>query len=84
MRILVQDSASRTFFDGLGWDKNAERAKSFESVTHAETFCRNQNLNDALIVVRFNNPKQEDVCYPMGPHSALVVSKGTTRIRSIF
>jgi hypothetical protein len=84
MRILVQDSASRTYFDGVNWADDAEQAKTFDSVSLAEAFCHDQNLWDALIVVRFNNGEQEDVTYPVGPRHALMVSQPpTTRIKRI-
>ena len=84
MRILVRDSGSRTYFDGVSWGDDAEQAKSFDSVSQAEAFCHDQNLWDALIVVRFNSGEQEDVTYPVGPRSALMVSRpATTRIKRI-
>jgi len=52
-------------------------------VAQAETFCQERNVTRALIVVKFKDPKQ-DICYPIGPHDALLVSRPpTTRIKSL-
>jgi hypothetical protein len=83
MRILIQDPIGKGYFDGIAWNSNAEEAREFESVAQAETFCHEQNVASALIVVKFNDPNQ-DIRYPIGPHDALLVSKPpTTRIRSL-
>ena len=84
MRIMVQDSGSRTFFDGVNWAQDARQAKTFDSVAQAEMFCQHQNLHDALVIVRMNGSESDDLCYPVGKRSALLVSKGTTRIKSLF
>ena len=84
MRILVQDAASRAFFDGSGWNVNAERAKEFGSVAHAEAVCREQNFAGALVVVKSKDAAC-DVSYPVEAGDALAVSKpATTRIKAVY
>jgi len=83
MRILIQDPNERSYFDGTGWTTALEEAKAFESVAQAETFCRSQNVTNAFIVVKFNDPSQ-DIRYPIGKQDALLVSRPpTTRIKSL-
>lgn len=83
MRILIQDPVGKGYFDGVAWNGDVEQAREFESVAQAETFCHEQNVTRALIVVKFNDPTQ-DIRYPIGPRDALLVSKPpTTRIRSL-
>ena len=77
MRILVQDSATRVYFDGAGWTAQAESAKSFESVAQAELFCQEHQLPGALIVVKFKDASR-DISYPVGGRHALLVSKPAT------
>ena len=84
MRILIQDPASKGYFDGAAWNSNMEQARVFESVAQAETYCKTQNVTPALIVVKFNDASQ-DICYPVGPRNALLVSKPpTTKIKSLL
>jgi hypothetical protein len=84
MRILVQNPASKAFFDGTSWNEDFEQAKTFESVTRAEAACREQQFSSALIVVRFENARQE-ISYPVGAGGALLVSKPpTTRIKRLY
>ncbi len=83
MRILIQDPVGTGYFDGFTWSGDVERAREFESVAQAETFCREQNVTRALIVVKFKDPSQ-DIRYPIGAQDALLVSKPpTTRIKSL-
>jgi hypothetical protein len=83
MRILIQDPVSKGYFDGIAWDADLDQAREFESVAHAETFCHQQNVIRAQIVVKFNDPTQ-DIRYTIGARDALLVSKPpTTRIRSL-
>jgi len=82
MRILVQDSARKVYFDGLGWNEDAAQAKAFENVAQAEAFCREHALFTAMILVE-SNDHNHDVRYPVGGRNALLVSKATTRIKSI-
>jgi hypothetical protein len=83
MRILIQDPVSKRYFDGTAWSNEMEDAREFESVAQAETFCREQKVTRALIVVKFNDPSQ-DIRYPIGPQDALLVSRPpTTRIKSL-
>ena len=83
MRILIQDPVGKGYFDGVAWGGDLEQAREFESVAQAETFCHEQNVTRALIVVKFNDPTQ-DIRYPIGAQDALLVSKPpTTRIRSL-
>jgi hypothetical protein len=84
MRILVQDSLRKVYFDGADWDESAAKAKNFENVTQAEAFCQEHELSTALIVVKFNDGSH-DVSYPVGNRNALMVSKpATTRIKSLY
>ncbi len=84
MRILVQEPASKAFFDGEEWNKDATVAKAFESVGVAEAFCRERGLFAALIVVE-SKDGQTDISYPVGVRSAVLVSKPqTTKIKSLF
>ena len=83
MRILIQDPVGKGYFDGVTWSGGVERAREFESVAQAETFCQEQNVTRALIVVKFKDATQ-DICYPIGAQDALLVSKPpTTRIKSL-
>ena len=83
MRILIQDPASQRYFDGYAWGNEIDQAREFESVAQAETFCREQQIARALIVVKFNDPSQ-DIRYTVGPRDALMVSRPpTTRIKSL-
>jgi hypothetical protein len=83
MRILIQDPVGKGYFDGVAWGGGAEQAREFESVAQAETFCQQQHVTRALIVVKFNDSTQ-DIRYPIGAQDALLVSKPpTTRIRSL-
>jgi hypothetical protein len=84
MRILVQDPARKVYFDGYEWNENAARAKAFESVAQAESFCQKHALSTALIVVKFKDA-MHDVSYPVGNYNALLVSKPpTTRISRLY
>jgi hypothetical protein len=83
MRILVQDAVRRVFFDGKNWNENAARAKQFESVTQAESFCQRHELSSALIVVK-SKDDNHDISYPVGVRHALSVSKpATTQIQRL-
>jgi hypothetical protein len=83
MRILIQDPAGKGYFNGVAWDGDLEEARDFESVAQAESFCREQNVTRAQIVVKFNDPRQ-DIRYTISPRDALLVSKPpTTRIKSL-
>ena len=83
MRILIQDAENKGYFNGVSWGADVEEAKNFESVAQAETFCQDQNITRALIVVKFKNSDQE-IRYPVGPQDALLVSKPpTTRINRV-
>ena len=83
MRILIQDPVGKGYFNGVAWDSAAEQAQEFESVAQAETFCHEQSVTRALIVVKFNDPAQ-DIRYPIGAQDALLVSKPpTTRIKRV-
>src|SRR5580658_1209233 len=77
MRILVQDAVRKVFFDGSDWNENAARAKEFESVAQAESFCQQQELSSALIVVK-SKDDNHDISYPVGVRNALLVSKPPT------
>ena len=83
MRILIQDPVGKGYFNGVAWSGDVEQAAEFESVAQAETFCQEQRVARALVVVKFKDPTQ-DIRYPIGPQDALLVSKPpTTRIRSL-
>jgi hypothetical protein len=83
MRILVQDPVGKRYFDGAAWNSEPEQAREFESVAQAETFCQEHGIAAAFIVVKFRDPAQ-DIRYPVGAHSALVVSRPpTTKITSL-
>jgi hypothetical protein len=83
MRILIQDPVSKGYFDGITWNSDVELAREFDSVAQAETFCQEQSVTRALIVVKFKDPSQ-DIRYPIGAQDALLVSKPpTTRIKSL-
>jgi hypothetical protein len=84
MRILVQDSARKVYFDGFDWNENVANAKAFESVAQAEAFCLQHELSTALIVVMFNDASH-DVSYPVGDYNALLVSKPpATKFRRLY
>jgi hypothetical protein len=84
MRILVQDSARKVYFDGVDWNVSAADAKDFESVTQAEAFCQEHQLFTALIVVK-SKDGSHDVSYPVGDRNAVMVSRPpTTRIKSLY
>jgi hypothetical protein len=83
MRIVVQDSVRKAYFDGTHWSEDPTQAKEFESVAQAEIFCQERGLSTALIVVK-SNDENLDVSYQVGVRNALLVSKpATTRIKSI-
>jgi hypothetical protein len=83
MRILVQDSVGKAYFDGADWNDNAAEARDFESVVQAETFCQEHGLSTALIVVK-SKDGSHDVSYPVGDRNAVLVSKPpTTRIKNL-
>jgi len=83
MRILIQDPVGKGYFNGVAWNGDVEDAREFESVAQAETFCQQQSVTCALIVVKFKNPVQ-DIRYPIGAQDALLVSRPpTTRIKSL-
>lgn len=83
MRILIQDPVSKGYFNGAAWDAGLDEAREFDSVAQAESFCLENNVTRALIVVKFNDPKQ-DIRYPIGAQGALLVSKPpTTRIKRV-
>lgn len=83
MRILVQDSVGKVYFDGSDWSENAASAKDFGSVTQAEAFCREHQLSTALIVVKSKDGSHE-ISYQVGERSAVMVSKPpTTRIKNL-
>jgi hypothetical protein len=65
MRILVQNSLRKAYFDGFAWNANMAKAKAFASVAQAESFCKEQELANALIVVKFKDASR-DVSYPVG------------------
>jgi hypothetical protein len=84
MRILVQDSATKFYFDGAEWTEHHDKAKTFESVAQAETFCNEQRLTGALIVVKFKDASR-DISYPVGGRHSLMVSRpATTRIDRLY
>ena len=83
MRILIQDPVGKGYFDGVSWNGDIKDARHFESVAQAETFCHEQKVTRAQIVVKFNNPAQE-IRYTLGAKDALLVSKPpSTRIRRV-
>ena len=84
MRILVRNAVRNIYFDGLDWTENSGRAKAFESVAQAETFCQEHELSTALIVVK-SKDGCHDISYPVGDHNALLVSKpASTEIKSLY
>jgi hypothetical protein len=84
MRILVQDSLRKVYFDGADWTADAEHAKSFESVAQAESFCQEHQWPTALVVVKFKDSSR-DISFPAGGRHALLVCKPPpTRISSLF
>ncbi len=84
MRILVQDPATKVYFDGVNWTSRAEQAKAFESVAQAESFCQKRQFSTALIVVKFKDASR-DISFPAGARHALLVSKpATTRLDSLY
>lgn len=83
MRILIQDPVGKGYFDGINWDSELDKARDFESVAQAESFCHEQNVTRALIVVKYNDPRQ-DIRYSLGPRNQLLASKpATARIKSL-
>jgi hypothetical protein len=83
MRIVIQDPTSKAFFDGVSWDNELERAKTFENVAQAEACCAEQQLANALVAVKFNDPNS-DFSFPVGSRGALLVSRPqTTKIKSL-
>jgi|GEM_PF-1573991 len=83
MRILIQDPAGKSYFDGWDWTENMAQAKAFGSVAQAESFCYMQKLRGALIVMKFNNPARV-IRYSPNSRNALLVSKPpTTKIKSL-
>ena len=83
MRILVQNAASNVYFDGVDWNENAAQAKDFESVLHAESFCREHELSSVLIVVKSKDGRH-DISYPFGgPNSVLLSKPATTKVKSL-
>jgi hypothetical protein len=84
MRILIQDSVRKLFFDGADWNENIAQAKTFDTVSHAEAFCLEHKLATALIVVQSKDGGQE-ISYPVGGNNALLSSKpATTNIKSLY
>ncbi len=84
MRIIVQASGGKVYFDGTDWNEDAAKAREFESVAQAETFCRDHQLSTALIFVKFKDGSH-DISYPVGVGNALLVSKpAMTSIESLY
>ncbi len=84
MRIVIQDSAGKAYLNGQAWTAEADQAQEFETVAQAETYCREQNVRQAMIVLKFSDATREDIRYPIGPRDALLVSRPpTTKIRSL-
>ncbi len=83
MRIVIQNQSGDGYFDGTAWQASADHARVFDNVVQAENFCRAQNLSDAVVVVKFNDPGQ-DIRLPLSArNSVLVSSPPTTHIKSL-
>jgi hypothetical protein len=81
MRILIQDPESKSYYGGVHWVTNLGDAKDFETVFSAEEYCREHDIQSALIVVKFNNVAAQDIKYAVGPANSLLASKPpTTRL----
>jgi hypothetical protein len=83
MRILIQDGVSKRYFNSGAWELDVDRATDFENVAKAEQLCQEQNLNDALIVLKFKDTNN-DISYPVGSPSALLFGKSFTKRSNAF
>ncbi len=73
MRILIQDPASKGFFDGATWTRELMYAMDFESTSSAEKYCLDHNLSRALVVVKFKDDS-DDIKFCAGSRSSLLGS----------
>ena len=78
MRIVIQNPETRAFFSGGEWDLDEDRASQFGNVADAEEFCRQQNLPQALVVVKFRDAIN-DVSYPASGRDDAQLKKISTR-----
>ena len=78
MRIVIQNPETRAYFSGGEWDMDEDRASQFGNVAEAEELCREQNLPQALVVVKFKDALN-DVSYPASGRDDAQLKKISTR-----
>jgi hypothetical protein len=74
MRIVIQHSVNRKFFDGMSWKTREEDAAEFGSVLQAERLCHANNFSDALVVLKFSG-RGEDISYSVSDAPAPLRSR---------
>ena len=78
MRILIQDPETKSYLSGDTWDVDENRATTFGNVAQAEEFCRQQNLPEALVVVKFKDAIH-DASYPASERDDAQLKRYSTR-----
>jgi len=56
MKVLIQNKSTGLFLsDSIQWITNADNARSFEHALDAFRFCRDNQIRNTKIVLRFEN-----------------------------
>jgi hypothetical protein len=79
MRVLIQNAMTEAYYTGQGWSKDISAAKTFDTTVRADTYCHQNNLRDALIVVKFKD-ESGDIKFISGAGSLMSSSNASKRI----
>src|SRR5690242_17829927 len=74
MRVLIQNAVTEAYYTGRGWSKDVSTAMNFDSTVKADTYCYENNIGDALIVVKFKD-ESGDIKFTSGAGSSLMNSR---------
>ena len=74
MRVLIQNAATEAYYTGHGWSKEISSALNFDSTVKADAYCYENNIGDALIVVKFKD-ESGDIKFTSGAASSLMSSR---------
>jgi hypothetical protein len=76
MRVLIQNAATEAYYTGKGWNKDINTALQFDTTVKADSYCYENNISDALIVVKFKDDSG-DIKFTSGAGSRLMSSSRT-------
>jgi hypothetical protein len=75
MRVLIQNAVTEAYLTGEGWSKDINTALQFDTTVKADAYCYDNNISDALIVVKFKD-ESGDIKFTSGAGSRLMTFGG--------